>query len=125
VDGIVVRHGKILLIKRGREPFKGMYALPGGFVEYGESVEDAVARELLEETGLKTRIVRMLGIYSKPGRDPRGHVASVVFVLETEKGSAIAGDDASAIEWFPLSNLPEKMAFDHAEIVQAFLVVSV
>lgn len=113
-----------MLVKRGREPFKGMYALPGGFVEYGESVEDAVVREVLEETGLKTRIVRMLGIYSKPGRDPRGHVASVVFVLDAEKGSAVAGDDASDAEWVPLSRLPEEMAFDHAEIVRAFRLSS-
>ena len=71
-DGVVEKDGAILLVKRGRPPFEGKHALPGGFVEAGETVEEAVMRELREETGLRTRVVRLLGVYSDPERDPRG-----------------------------------------------------
>ncbi len=120
VDGVLVEDEKILLIKRGNTPYRGMYALPGGFVDYGERVEDAVIREMEEETGLKTGISRLLGVYSDPSRDPRGHTVSVVFVLNFKYGSLSAGDDAAEASWFPLDDLPE-LAFDHAAIVDDFL----
>ena len=117
VDGVLIEDGKILLIKRGREPFKGKWALPGGFVEYGEKVEDAIIREFREETGLDAEIIGLLGVYSDPERDPRGHTVSIVYLLKRKGGEMKGGDDASEARFFPLDNLPE-MAFDHEKIVR-------
>ena len=116
VDGVWIKNGKILLIKRKNEPFKGKWALPGGFVEYGERVEDAVLREFQEEVGIKAKIKKLLGVYSDPKRDPRGHVISVVFLLEAE-GEPKAGDDAEDAKFFSLDNLPP-LAFDHEKIIK-------
>ena len=117
VDGVLIEDGRILLIRRGREPFKGKWALPGGFVEYGERVEDAIIREFREETGLETEIAGLLGVYSDPDRDPRGHTVSIVYLLRRKGGEMKGGDDASEARFFPLDNLPE-MAFDHEKIIR-------
>ncbi|MDD3493531.1 MAG: NUDIX hydrolase [Candidatus Thermoplasmatota archaeon] len=117
VDGVVIRRGHLLLIQRGREPFRGRWALPGGFVEYGETVEAAVVREVREEAGLETRVIRLLGVYSHPERDPRGHTVSVVFLLEVVGGTLRGGDDAARATWFSLDDLPQ-LAFDHDTIVR-------
>jgi len=119
-DGIVVRGNDVALVKRGHEPFKGMYALPGGFMNYGESFEHCAVREVEEETGLKTEVVGLVGVYSEPGRDPRGHVVSAVFHLRPTGGTLKGGDDASDAEWVPLDDLP-KLAFDHGRIIEDFL----
>ena len=117
VDGAILREKKILLIKRKNKPFKGNWALPGGFVEYGEKVEDAVIREIYEETSLKTKVCEIVGIYSDPNRDPRGHVVSVVYILEELAGNIKGGDDASDAKFFDIEDLP-KLAFDHDKIVR-------
>ena len=78
-DGFVIRGGKVLLVKRGRDPSKGSYALPGGIVEYGESTEDCVVREVLEETGLRDRVERLVGVFSELDRDPRGHFVTLLY----------------------------------------------
>ena len=91
-DGAIIKEGKILLIERKNEPFKGKWALPGGFVEYGEKVEDAVVREVSEETGLDTKIIDIVGVYSDPTRDPRGHIVTVVYLLDILDGE-IKGSD--------------------------------
>ena len=117
VDGVIVRASKLLLIRRGRPPFKDTWALPGGFVDYGETVEMAVRREVREETGLETSIRRLVGVYSHPDRDPRGHTVSVAFLLTGEDGVAKGGDDAAEAQWFSLEGLPE-LAFDHAKIIR-------
>jgi len=116
VDGVIIRDKSILLIKRKNQPFKGMWALPGGFVEYGETVEEAILREVKEETGMDAKIRRLLGVYSRPDRDPRGHVISIVFLLDAE-GKLIAGDDAGDVRFFRIDNLPS-LAFDHGEIIR-------
>jgi 8-oxo-dGTP diphosphatase len=116
VDGIVLVDGKLVCVRRGREPFKGRLALPGGFVEYGETVEEAVMREVREETGLETRVVRLVGVYSDPARDPRGHTVGVVFVLEPAGGKLRAGDDAAAVVLVDPEN-PPPLAFDHSRII--------
>jgi 8-oxo-dGTP diphosphatase len=117
---VVTKGGKIALIKRGNDPFKGFYALPGGFVSYGEKLEQGVLREVQEETGLKTEIVDLIGVYSAPGRDPRGHFVTAVYHLRPISGSLRAGDDAQSAEWIPLDKLP-RMAFDHSQIISDFL----
>ncbi len=119
VDGILVENEKLLLVKRGREPFKGYYALPGGFVEYGEKTEDAIVREFKEETGLDVKVSRLIGVYSDPSRDPRGHTISVVYELKKVGGPLKGGDDASEATFIPLNKLPD-LAFDHNKIVEDY-----
>jgi 8-oxo-dGTP diphosphatase len=119
-DGIIAKNGKILLVRRKNQPFQGKWALPGGFVEYGEKTEEAVVREVLEETGLKTKINHLAGVYSDPSRDPRGHIISIVYVLEILGGKLKAGDDASDIKFFDLDDLPE-LSFDHGKIISDVL----
>jgi 8-oxo-dGTP diphosphatase len=124
VDGVVrlwegERFKGIVLIERRYEPLG--YALPGGFVEVGETVEEAVLREVKEETGLDAQIVKLLGVYSEPNRDPRFHVVSVVFVLDAY-GEPKGGDDAKKALVFPLEDLPfDKIVFDHAKILKDYL----
>ncbi len=116
VDGVIFKSNKILLIKRKNPPFKDIWALPGGFVEYNEKTEDAVVREIFEETGLKTKVKSLLGVYSDPSRDPRGHTVSVVYVLVSGDEKVVAGDDASLAKFFNVDDLPE-LAFDHKVII--------
>ncbi len=106
----------ILLVRRARDPFAGCWALPGGFVEVGETVEQACTREAREETGLEVEPVELLGVYSHPARDPRFHTASVVFLCRALEGRAQGGDDAAEARWFAdLTGLP--LAFDHAAVL--------
>ncbi|HEC76104.1 MAG TPA: NUDIX hydrolase [Thermoplasmatales archaeon] len=116
VDGVLIKNKKVLLVKRLNEPFKGKWALPGGFVEYGERVEKAVLREFEEETGIKASIKKLIGVYSDPSRDPRGHTISIAFLLEG-KGEPYAGDDAVEVKFFDLEKLPP-LAFDHEKIIR-------
>lgn len=116
VDAVIIKNKQILLIKRKNQPFKGKWALPGGFVEYGEKTEEAVIREVFEETGLKTKIKKLVGVYSDPERDPRGHTVSVVYLLEIYKGRIKSGDDASEAKFFALKDIPE-LSFDHDHII--------
>lgn len=118
-DGILVVGDKLMLVKRKQEPFKGRYALPGGFVEYGERVEDCIMREFAEETGLKVGIERLLGVYSAPGRDPRGHTVTTVFVL-LPKGGTLSDSEETTAQWVRLSDMPS-LAFDHDAIVADYL----
>ncbi len=106
----------VVLIRRGRPPFAGRWALPGGFVEDGETCEAACAREAREETGLEVAPVALAGVYSDPARDPRFHTCSVVFVCRVVGGRLRGGDDASAARWFAdLTGVA--LAFDHARIL--------
>lgn len=117
VDAIIQHtDGGIVLIKRGHEPFKGKWALPGGFVDVGETVENACIREVKEETGLDVKIVCLMGVYSDPKRDPRGHTVSIVYVCETVGGELKGGDDASKAKSFKEFEDIE-FAFDHGKIL--------
>ncbi len=120
VDIIILFDRKLVLIKRGRDPFKESFAIPGGFVEYGETVENAAIRETKEETGLDVTKLSLFGVYSEPGRDPRGHTISIVFHGEG-KGVPKAGDDAKELYLFDLDKIPDNLAFDHNKIIQDFL----
>lgn len=117
VDAIILRDNQILLIRRGNEPFKGMLALPGGFVEPDETAEEAVVREVREETGLDVVLLGLVGVYSKPGRDPRGPVVSICYVAKATGGSLGASSDASQIEMHPPDILPQ-LAFDHNRMIE-------
>jgi 8-oxo-dGTP diphosphatase len=108
---------RVLLIQRGNPPFRGSWALPGGFVEQGEQVVEAAPRELAEETGLQVGDLRLLGVYDTPGRDPRGWTVSVVYLAQAPSEANVVGaDDASDARWFAADELPE-LAFDHALIL--------
>jgi 8-oxo-dGTP diphosphatase len=115
VDAVIFYAGGIVLIQRDNPPFAGSYALPGGFVEIGETVEAAAVREAREETGLDIELLGLVGIYSDPARDPRGHVVSIAF-LALGRGDLLAGSDARAAQIFSLHSLPE-LAFDHGKII--------
>ena len=119
VDGILVENYKILLIKRKKEPWKGYYALPGGFVEYGETCESAIVREFKEETGLDVRVKALFGVYSDPARDPRGHIITIVYILERVAGELRAGDDAEELRFFELNKIPQ-LAADHNRIIEDY-----
>ncbi|HVQ00204.1 MAG TPA: NUDIX hydrolase [Candidatus Thermoplasmatota archaeon] len=116
VDAVIVKDRSILLVQRKYEPFQGYWALPGGFVEYGETTEQAVIREVREETGLDVVVLGLQGVYSEPKRDPRGHTVSVVYKVAHIGGALIAGDDAAHVRYFKGDELPP-LAFDHAKIV--------
>jgi len=121
VDAILVSpQNSVLLIERGREPFKGKWALPGGFIEMDEELETACQRELEEETGLKVGELKQFKAFGSVDRDPRHRTISVLFYAFTDAELlACAGDDAANAQWFLLNQLPE-LAFDHQQILEEF-----
>ena len=123
VDSLTLdAEGRLLLIRRGRPPFEGDWALPGGFVELGETTEEACVRETLEETGVQVEIESLFGVFSKIGRDPRGHTVSVAYRCRPRGGIARGGDDAADARWFTRAEIGElSFAFDHGDIVAGFL----
>ncbi len=109
---------QVLLIQRGFEPFKGCWALPGGFMNMDETTEQCAIRELEEETGLKISDVQQIGAFSKIDRDPRGRTITVAYLAIVDAPLEVKGlDDAAKAQWFPLSTLPP-LAFDHADILR-------
>jgi 8-oxo-dGTP diphosphatase len=114
------RRLKLLLIRRGSEPFKGQWALPGGFLEINEDLQDGALRELREETGVSGIYLEQLRTFGRPGRDPRERVISVAYyaLAPCERLTVRAASDAAEASWFPVADLPA-LAFDHAEIIQA------
>lgn len=124
VDTIIQRDSQILFVKRKKDPFKGYLVFPGGFVNEGEKVEDAALREVKEETSLSVELVDILGVYSDPRRDPRGHIMSTVFIakiLINNKEEAKAGDDAEELKWVDLDNIDsQSLGFDHRKIISDY-----
>jgi 8-oxo-dGTP diphosphatase len=116
VDVVIPAQRGVVLIRRGSEPFKGRWALPGGFVEVGETVEEAADREAAEETGLAVEVARLVGVYSDPERDPRGHNVSVAFIARVLSGELCAGTDASEIAVLDPDSV--ELAFDHHKIIE-------
>jgi len=121
VDAILISPDrKILLIERGREPYKGQWALPGGFIDMDEELETACIRELEEETGIRLEALRQFKAYGGVNRDPRHRTISIIFYAFTDNELiARAGDDASKAQWFSINQIPE-LAFDHQLILENF-----
>ncbi|WP_404784283.1 NUDIX domain-containing protein [Altericista sp. CCNU0014] len=117
VDIIIELNDRVVLIERLNEPFG--WALPGGFVDYGETVESAAVREAAEETGLDVRLLEQFYVYSDPQRDLRLHTLSVVFIAAAT-GTPQAADDAKAVGLFDLSALPTPLCFDHRQILEDY-----
>ena len=115
VDVVIPSERGVVLVRRGSEPYEGQWALPGGFVEVGETVRQAAVREAKEETGLAVEISRLVGVYSEPDRDPRGHNVSVAFLASVLSGSMQAASDAAEVEVLDPSSV--ELAFDHARII--------
>src|SRR6266849_7123595 len=111
---------QVLLVKRRSWPYEGMWAIPGGFVNMQESLEEAAKRELQEETGVQDVYLEQLYTFGDPGRDPRTRVITVVYfaLLDSARLQVRAADDAADVDWFPVYNLPEELAFDHAKILE-------
>jgi 8-oxo-dGTP diphosphatase len=118
-DGILIEDGKILLIKRAAEPFKGEWALPGGRIDEGETAEQCLIREMKEETDLEVEPIKLIGIYSDPARDPRGVIAAA-YLIRRLSGEPKGGDDAGEARWFDLGELPP-LCTDHKKIVSEAL----
>lgn len=122
VDIIIEKDGKIALVKRKKEPFKDKLAIPGGFVEYNETVEHAAVREAEEETGLKVELKEILGVYSIPTRDPRKHTITTAFVAKPLSGKLKADTDAEEVNWYSLKKIDfQKLAFDHGKILKDYI----
>ena len=123
VDIIIIKEDKnqILLIERKNEPFKNQWALPGGFVDIDEELENAAYRELEEETSISNIKLHQFKTFGKPGRDPRGRTISIIYygILKNNNQVIKAGDDAKNLKWYSLDNLP-LLAFDHIEIIKEF-----
>ena len=111
---------KLLLINRKKKPFKGQWALPGGFIGIDEELEDAVVRELKEETGISDVKLKQIHAFGKCGRDPRGRQITIVYmgIISKKPQRVKAADDAAKARWFNIEKLPEELAFDHDEIIQ-------
>jgi 8-oxo-dGTP diphosphatase len=123
VDGVIIEGSKICLVRRAGPPFRNYWVVPGGFVETGEVLKDAVRREVWEETGLRTRVVNLSGIYDDPKRDPRGHAVSVAFLLRRAGGRIRTSSETSDVKFFPIRRLPKNIGFDHRQIIRDALKV--
>ena len=124
VDAIALRGGpsgtEALLIRRGAEPWKGRLAFPGGFVDRGEDPEDAVLRELVEETGVTGNDPKLFAVHGHPKRDPRKHIIAIFYMVSVDSDAVpFAGDDAAQAEWFPIGGLSsDLMAGDHIRVIE-------
>lgn len=116
VDVLIRKDDGYVFIKRKNEPYRGCWAIPGGLVEYGETVEQAAEREAKEETGLDVKLIRLVGVYSDPTRDPRGHCISIAYLAEVVSGELRAATDAKKAKIF--KRKPDNLAFDHSKIFE-------
>lgn len=117
----------VLLIKRGAHPYKGKWALPGGFLKEGETIEECAIRELEEETKLENQFLANIGVFSKPNRDPRGWIVSCAFMAIVKKveSAVVGGDDADEAKWFPIDKVLKEdfeLSFDHKDIIEQALI---
>ncbi|MGI9009996.1 MAG: NUDIX domain-containing protein [Nitrososphaeraceae archaeon] len=122
VDAIIQNSSSILLVKRVKDPYKNLFGLPGGFVNEGETIEEAIVREVYEETSFEVHPIEILGVYSDPTKDPRGHMLTVVFIVLVVRGNPTTGDDINEISWMPINKINDiDIAFDHKLIINDYL----
>ena len=126
VDTIIDNNSRVLFIKRVKEPFECKMVFPGGFIKIGETVEEAAIREVMEETSVEVDLDHILGVYSDPNRDPRGHIMSTVFIGKISPNSQnkepIAGDGASSIKWVDIKDIDkEDFGFDHKNVLKDYI----
>lgn len=121
VDGLIInKKGEVLLLKRNHFPFVGLWVLPGGHVKYGEKIEQALKREIFEETKLKIKKFELLGIYSDPKRDPRYHAVTPAYIIQSYSGKLEGDWESTEQKFFSLNKLPQKIGFDHRQIINDF-----
>jgi len=118
VDGILIEDGKVLLVQRAHEPFKGCWSTPGGFVEFGERLSRTAEREFLEETGIMARPIQIVGIYDNPKRDPRGHVIGIAYLMKRKSGKLKVSSESFDVRFFPVTKLPKAMAYDSKNMIK-------
>ena len=122
VDIIIEKDDRVVLIRRKNEPFKGKLAIPGGFVNEKELIEDRAIKEAKEETSLDVELKEILGVYSIPERDPRGHLMTTVFIAKPKTGTVKGGDDAASAGWFKVDDkILNELSFDHRKIITDYL----
>ena len=122
-DTVVIRDNSVLMVRRATEPFRDYWVLPGGLMDIGESIEQCAVRETREETGFDIRLLKLVGIYSGTHRDPRGTTASACFLAEVTGKSGDHDHEISEVKFFPLDELPDKIGFDHRDMVRDALKV--
>ena len=122
IDAVIINGGKVLLIQRGVEPNKGFWGTPGGYIEWDESAEETVKREVKEETNLDAEDVRLVSVHSEPTRHPH-QVINLVFLVKVKEGEVKHGDDAQDAKWFDLDKLPDQMALDHKRNIQEVMKI--
>ena len=118
-DSVVLNDKKeVLLVKRTNAPYRGRWCLPGGFVEKGETVEEAAMRECFEETGIRTKAVKLIGVYSSPRRDPRGHIVGIPFLLKPLDSKTKTSSETSEVRFFPIRKIPKRLAAGPHKIIK-------
>lgn len=117
-DVVIKEKGEVLLLKRNTLPYKNYWVLPGGFVKYREETDETAKREVKEETGLEVEITKLIGVYSDPFRDPRGHIISIAYKGKIKGGNLEKNEESKEIKFFSLDNLPAKIGFDHRKIIK-------
>ncbi len=123
-DGVVIQNRQVLLVKRLIEPFKGFWTLPGGHVDFGETLEDAVRREVYEETRVKAKIIGLIDVFSQPQRDPWGHIVSIAYLLtpihkhKNYHSKQFKSDEVERIKWFQIDTFSEPLGFDHEKMIE-------
>lgn len=123
-NSLVIKDGKILLVKRNIEPYIGFWALPGGYVDWDETVEIAATREVREETGIGTEVIKLFGVYSNPNRTVGGlQNIAVIFIVRQTDAATVQFDpnETQRVEWVSLDSLPEQLASDHRSIIEDYI----
>lgn len=122
-DSVVIRGNKVLLVKRAFKPYTGWWTLPGGVMDTDERIEETALREVMEETGVKGKIISMIGVYSGPKRDPRGTSLSVAYLMKFVKVSGKPDNESLEVRFFPVNRLPKNIGFDHRQMIKDALKI--
>ena len=118
-DGVILNKGKVLLVKRSIKPFKGFWTIPGGHIDFGETSQESLIREIKEETNIDVEIVKLIKIYDNPKRDPWGHIISIAYLCKPLSSDAIfiENEEVESLYWCDINKLPENIGFDHRTMI--------